>query len=75
MMCGVLHGVRDPRMELFRYANQYPSGIALTAAGRVDVASLVRHHFPLREAEDALQFADEHRGESLKVVVDIGDTD
>jgi len=58
---------------LFRYANRYPAGIALTAAGRVDVASLVTHHFSLRQAERALRFADEHKGDSLKVVVDVGD--
>lgn len=58
---------------LFRYANRYPAGIALTSTGRVDVASLVTHHFPLREAEHALRFADEHKGDSLKVVIDVGE--
>ena len=60
---------------LFRYANRYPAGIALTSSGRVDVASLVTHRFPLREAERALRFADEHKGDSLKVVVDVGEFD
>jgi L-iditol 2-dehydrogenase len=58
---------------LFRYANCYPAGIALAAAGRVDVASLVTHHLPLRETEDALRFADEHKGDSLKVMIDVGE--
>lgn len=58
---------------LFRYANRYPVGISLTAAGRIDVTSLVTHHFPLREAGDALRFADEHKGDSLKVVIDVGE--
>jgi L-iditol 2-dehydrogenase len=55
----------------FRYANRYPPAIALVASGRIDVASLVTHHFPLREAQSALRFADTHKRESLKVVVDI----
>jgi L-iditol 2-dehydrogenase len=56
----------------FRYANRYPAALALTAGGRIDVASLVTHHFPLAEAQAALRFADEHKRESLKVMVDAG---
>lgn len=56
---------------MFRYANRYPPAVALTEAGRVDVASLVTHHFPLTEVEEALTFADEHKGEALKVMVDV----
>ncbi|HHX64449.1 MAG TPA: zinc-binding dehydrogenase, partial [Chloroflexi bacterium] len=56
----------------FRYANQYPRAIALTAEKRLDVASLVTHHFELQDAVAALRFADEHKGEALKVMVDIG---
>jgi L-iditol 2-dehydrogenase len=56
----------------FRYANRYPRAIALTAGNRLDVASLVTHHFGLDDAEAALRFADEHKGEALKVMIDIG---
>lgn len=59
----------------FRYANQYPVGIALTSTGRIDVASLVTHHFSLRDTEDALRFADERKGDCIKVVIDIGEYD
>ncbi|MBI2301524.1 MAG: NAD(P)-dependent alcohol dehydrogenase [Armatimonadetes bacterium] len=55
----------------FRYANTYPTAIALTAARRVDVAALVTHRFDLAEAAAALQFADEHKHEAMKVVVDV----
>jgi L-iditol 2-dehydrogenase len=57
----------------FRYANRYPPAIELTAAGRIDVGSLVTHHFPLTQAEEALRFADEHKDVAVKVMVDIGD--
>jgi L-iditol 2-dehydrogenase len=57
----------------FRYANRYPPAIALASSGEIDVASLVTHHFPLKQAEDALRFADKHKRESLKIVVDIAD--
>lgn len=57
----------------FRYANRYPPAIALTVDGRIDVASLVTHHFPLEEAADALRFSDEHKAECLKVMVDVSD--
>ena len=55
----------------FRYANCYPRAIALVSSGQVDVASLVTHHFPLSRAYEALEFAETHKSESLKVVVDI----
>jgi L-iditol 2-dehydrogenase len=57
----------------FRYANCYPTAIALTAGGRVDVKSLVTHHFPLSETPNALRFADEAKSEALKVIVDVTD--
>jgi L-iditol 2-dehydrogenase len=57
----------------FRYANCYPTAIALAAGGRVDVKSLVTHHFPLSETPDALRFADEAKSEALKVMVDVTD--
>ena len=56
---------------MFRYANQYPIAMALAAAGRVDVGSMVTHHFPLEQAEEALVFADENKAVSLKVMIDI----
>ena len=55
----------------FRYANRYPPGIALVLSGQVDVSSLVTHHFPLAQAEQALKFADQHKAQALKVMVDV----
>ncbi len=63
------------RMELdvkgvFRYANCYPRALAAVAAGEVDVQSLVTHRYPLDQALDALLFADEHKSECMKVLVE-----
>lgn len=55
----------------FRYANRYPRALALVESGQIDVESLVTHHFPLDQVEVALRFADEHKAESLKVMIDV----
>jgi L-iditol 2-dehydrogenase len=52
----------------FRYANTWPTAIALVAAGRVDVDRLVTGSFPLDRAEDALTASRDDPG-SVKVVV------
>lgn len=57
----------------FRYANRYPTALALASSGRIDVSSLATHHYPLEQAEEALVFADEHKAEALKVMVTVGD--
>ena len=54
---------------LFRYAGCYPPAIELVASGRVDVQSLVTHHFPLEQTPEAMQFAHDHKDEAIKVAV------
>jgi len=54
---------------LFRYANCYPPSIAGIATGRIDVQSLITHHFPLAECPEAMHFADESKDVCIKVVV------
>ena len=39
----------------FRYANVYPTAIALVAAGKVDPEAIITGHFGLDEAEAALR--------------------
>ena len=63
--------VQERELEVtgtFRYAGTWPTGIALVAAGRVDLDRLVTGSYSLEEAADALTASrrDEH---SVKVVV------
>jgi L-iditol 2-dehydrogenase len=52
----------------FRYANTYPTAIALAASGRVDLPSIVTGRYALDDAEAALRAAREDPA-SVKVMV------
>jgi L-iditol 2-dehydrogenase len=52
-----------------RMKHTYPRAIDLVAKGRVDVRSLVTHHFPLEQAGEAFRLAG--RREGLKVMLDL----
>ncbi len=54
---------------LFRYANCYPPAISLVESGRVDVESLVTHHFDLDDTPEAMTFVHERRDGVVKAVV------
>ena len=43
----------------FRYANTYPTAIALAASGRVDLKAIITGHYALEEAEAALKIGRE----------------
>ncbi len=58
-------------LGIFRYANVYPGCVDLLNAGKVDLQSLITHRFPLEKTQEALQFAHEHKEESIKVVVNL----
>ena len=63
--------VQDREIELtgvFRYANTWPTAIALVASGQVDLDRLVTGTYALAEAEDALTVA-RRDPQSVKVVV------
>jgi L-iditol 2-dehydrogenase len=52
----------------FRYANTYPTAIALAANGRVDLEAIITGHYGLDETEDALTVGRSDPG-SVKVMV------
>jgi L-iditol 2-dehydrogenase len=56
---------------VFRYANVYPSAIALVAEGRVNTKSLITHRFPLEKAEDALLLSDSRADGVIKAMVEV----
>jgi len=63
--------VQERELELtgtFRYANTWPTAIALVASGKVDVNRLVTGTYRLDQAEDALTAARRDQ-QSVKVVV------
>ena len=51
-----------------RYNHTWPLAIELVSSGRVDVAPLVTHHFPLAESADALTLGSRVT-DSVKAVV------
>lgn len=44
-------------LSLRRYANTFPTAIDLVQRGKIDLKSLVTHHFTLERAEEALDIA------------------
>ena len=52
----------------FRYANTYPTAIALAAAGRVDLKAIMSQRFGLDETDAALR-AGREDPESVKPLV------
>jgi L-iditol 2-dehydrogenase len=57
-----------------RMKHAYPRAIDLVAAGRVALAPLVSHRFPLGAAAEAFRTAADYADRSVKVLVDIGDS-
>jgi L-iditol 2-dehydrogenase len=55
---------------VFRYANTYPLALRLISAGAVDVDTVITHHFPLEQTEQALTLSRDV-AESLKAVVQL----
>jgi len=58
-------------LGIYRYANVYPDAIRLAASGKIDLAPLVTHRFPLEEARRALDTAVEQKASAVKVLVEV----
>ncbi|KAK8745648.1 hypothetical protein OTU49_000302, partial [Cherax quadricarinatus] len=54
---------------VFRYANNYPSSLAMVASGKINVKSLITHRFKLEEADKAFETARTGAGGAIKVMI------
>jgi len=54
---------------IFRYANCYPTAIAMVASGKVDVKPLITHRFQLEETLQAFETAKTGAGGAIKVMI------
>lgn len=54
----------------FRYAHQHPVALALAAAGRVDLHSMVTHRFAFAQAAEAFDYIDHHKAEVIKGILE-----
>jgi len=57
---------------IFRYANCYPTAIALVASGAIDLDALVTHRYAFADTQDAFEFAEREKAASMKVMIDVG---
>lgn len=54
-----------------RFRHDFPRAIALAASGKVDLAALITHRFPLEEANAAFELVAQSADNVLKVSVDL----
>jgi len=64
----VEEAVGEVKGKLDRYNSTWPLAIELVSSGRIDVAPLVTHHFPLAESADALTLGGRVK-DSVKAVI------
>ncbi len=55
--------------SVFRYANAYPPALSLIAAGKINLAALRTHEFPLARTEEAMRLVIGSKSEAVKVLV------
>jgi len=54
---------------VFRYANCYPTALAMIASGTIDVKKLITHHFKLEETIEAFETSRTGAGGAIKVMI------
>jgi L-iditol 2-dehydrogenase len=54
---------------VFRYANTYPTALAMIASGAVNVKPMITHHFALEQTLEAFETARTGAGGAIKVVI------
>jgi len=54
-----------------RFCHNFPRTIALAASGKLDIAALITHSFPLERTQEAFDLVAENRDNVLKVSVDL----
>ncbi|XP_026749976.1 sorbitol dehydrogenase-like [Galleria mellonella] len=54
-----------------RIANTYPAALAAVSSGIINLKPLITHHFPLRQAQAALEQA--KAGEGMKIIIRVQD--
>jgi L-iditol 2-dehydrogenase len=54
-----------------RMKNTYPRAIQLAMSGRLQLESLISHHFALDQVPDAFAMNSKYQDEVLKVVIDV----
>ena len=52
-----------------RYANTFPTALALLASGMLKIEPLISHRFPFTQVVEAFEFAATNRSETIKVMV------
>ena len=67
---GLIQGRELTITGTFRYANTYPTAIALAASGKIDLDRMVTAHYSLDEAETALSLNNDPT--AMKTIVQPG---